>query len=468
MAGRLILVSDPGLRPADRTKRSYGGAVFRCLPALLLALSPVAGAQERYASEPQPVAIEDTYDVFSAIAFDTGWWPNAGDPITVRFHLTPTGGVVTAMEAESWLEWEPGTHPEGMLEQATVGLPGTGFLAVDTGIEIAGEIGIDIFGLWAGTVPLWTEQVQLFQADTFDPMLLDQPPAEVLLAGNGLIDPLEFEITVFTGLDVVLAVEVYPELEASVSGLRVESHTEDGAGVQLSETDWAELAPPDLATDWLPIELTYVAQYAAGLTVIIEPSVSLDTFIGQFQLASFPIDVPLTDETGERAFPPVTVAHPLPILGPLPAELDAGEVALEGLANVPVTVSNEGALPLEGTARIVGSNDFTVFPEEVYIGPGGTSGVMVSFAPILDGERQVFLEIASNDPVQPVVQIPLFGTGRAPEPDNTRDDGAPDDLARVNGEELDRGCGCTTPTPTGGLSWALLGLLLLTRRRGDK
>ena len=66
----------------------------------LLALTALVGAAsaQDYASEPQELYFEDVYDVFSVVSFDTGHLPSPGDPITVRFHITPTGGVVTAME----------------------------------------------------------------------------------------------------------------------------------------------------------------------------------------------------------------------------------------------------------------------------------------------------------------------------------------------------------------------------------
>ena len=121
-------------------------------------------------------------------------------------------------------------------------------------------------------------------------------------------------------------------------------------------------------------------------------------------------------------------------------------------------------MPLEGTARIVGSNDFSVFPEQIFLPPGGSGGVMVSFGPVLDGAREVILEVETNDPAVPLVRIPVRGVGLAL--DAAPDDGPPtdQDMANVNGEEVKAaGCGCQTgPAPSGG--WlALLGLVFLRR-----
>lgn len=432
--------------------------VSRLLPGLILLLATPAVAQDvRYASEPQELVFEDVYDVFSVIQFDTGELPSPGDPITVRFHVTPTGGVVSGMEGESHLEW-PG------LEHQVVPVPGSGFLAVDSEIEIAAEVGIDIFGLWSGTVDLWNEYVVLYEATDFDPSLLGGE-AGVLLQGDGLVDPLEFDITVFTGLDVVVGVEVYPSLGANLSGLRFETHNDEGTGIQTSEGEWAPLPVPTVATGSMPLDVDYISELDSSLALVVEPSVSLDTLIGGFQLLAFPIDIPLVDLTGERPFPTVQVEHPLPVIGPTPPSLDAGALDIGDLANVPVTVQNFGDMDLEGTARIVGSDDFSVFPEQIYLPPGGTDGLMVSFQPVLEGQRAVTLEIATNDPIVPVVYIEITGEGLAPELPDDSDRVPPDADGRVNGEEVKGGCGCDQGSAGGFVAWALPLALLGVRRR---
>ncbi len=438
--------------------------MFRLIPLLSLVCAGSALGQERSASEPQELVFEDVYDVFSVIAFDTGELPSPGDPITVRFHITPAGGVVTGMEAESLLEWPTSSGLD--LEHQVAGVPGTGFVAVDSEIEIAAEVGIDIFGLWSGTIDLWSEFVELYEHTEFDPLLLDGGEASVVLADPGLIDPIEYGITVFTGLEVVVAVAIYPELSATVAGARIETESDAGLAIQTADGQWTELPAPTVGTDELELDVRYVSELDAGLDLIIEPSVSLDTLIGGFQLLAFPIPVPLVGETGERVFPTQRAAHPLPLIGPLPASLDAGEVDLQGLVNLPVTLSNFGLLPLEGKATVVGSNDFSVFPDGIYIQPGGTDGLMVSFSPILEGERGVVLRLETNDPITPVIEIPIHGEGIGPElPDDS--DRAPPDNGNVSGEDVKGGCGCSSGGAAPAAGWLGLGLLAgLVRRRG--
>ena len=315
-----------------------GGVLALALHAALAAEPP------RYGSEAQRVTFEDTNEVFSLIAFDTGYLPDINDPISVRFHITPTGGVVSALDAEAFLEWTP----EGGYEVQAVGVPGTGELAVETEVEVEAEVHIDIFGLFGGSVPLWSEYVTLEKSEDFDPLLMTGgDAASVALTGAGLVDPFEFGVTVFTGLDLVLAVDLYPTLDATLMGTRVDVLTDGGQDSQWADGEWAQL-PVDGAAAELPATLTYVADLDTLLSFVVEPAVELDTFLGSFTLVAFPIDVPLIDTLAEWAFPPVDVRFPLPQLGVVPEGLDAGSVDLDALANVPLTLTNDGLLPLEG------------------------------------------------------------------------------------------------------------------------
>ena len=121
-----------------------------------------------WASEAQEIHFSSTDEVFSTLGFDTGYLPSQASPISVRFHLTPTGGVVTDMDCESRLEW-----PDP-LQHAIVGVPESGWFGVDAEIEIEAEVHIDIFGLWTGSVDLWSEKLEMLSGTPFDPPLLGE------------------------------------------------------------------------------------------------------------------------------------------------------------------------------------------------------------------------------------------------------------------------------------------------------
>ena len=135
------------------------------------------------------------------------------------------------------------------------------------------------------------------------------------------------------------------------------------------------------------------------------------------------------------------------------------------MVNLPVQLSNVGDLAVEGCATIVGSDDFTVFPDSLFIPPGGEDGLMVSFSPIVAGQRGVTLQLQTNDPARPVVEIPITADALDPEPSQTDEpEGPPGGAdASVNAEEIRGGCGCDQ---SGGTWWwaALCAAVLAGRR----
>jgi len=138
------------------------------------------------------------------------------------------------------------------------------------------------------------------------------------------------------------------------------------------------------------------------------------------------------------------MSFPLPSLSVAEETIDFGTLAQGELSNHELSFENIGELILEGEARIVsGEANFSVFPDQVFTGQAQEDGLMVSFVGETDGMYEGILEIISNDPSQPVIQIAL----RA----NVTADGI--EGTDVNGKV--GGCGCSTQkTPP-------LGLLLL-------
>jgi hypothetical protein len=430
-------------------------------------LAGVALAAE-YASTPQPVVFADTSDAFSVIAFDTGYLPSISDPVSVRFHITPSGGVTTVMDATSHLEWPELTHE-------LVGEAGTGELAIDSHVEIEAEVYINLPPLYSGSIPLWAESVSLFAITEFDPLLLGaESPAEVRLDGVGLIDPLALEINIIFGLDLVFAADFYPTIEATLAGRSVDSTSPHAAWSQVADGEGVELPLPGDHDGTLPMELTYIADLGTLFSFVIEPSASLDTLIGDFDLIRFPIDVPLVDAGEERAYPTVAVEHPLPALGELPDAIDFGSIEVGRLVNANVGFPNLGVLGLQGTAQIDGDGSFAVWPEDLYALEGQTDGVVVTFLPGSAGDRRAELVLSSNDPGVPEWRVALTGAGLAPEvstpPGSTGTGGTPDGggdpvpEATVEPVAPTRECACASGGGFTGV-WPMLGLVAFLRRR---
>jgi hypothetical protein len=440
----------------------------------VIALLVGAAWAAEYSSTPQPVVFVDTHDAFDVVAFDTGYLPDISDPVSVRFHITPAGGVTSVMDAQSHLEW-----PE--LAHEVVGELGTGELAIDTRVEIEAEVYINLPLLYSGSISLWSEEVALYAMSEFDPLLVGaEEPAEVRLDGLGLIEPLELALNIIFGVDLVFAADFYPTIEADLMGQRIDAQSPHAVWSQEADGEAVAIPLPGEHEGALPVTLSYQAEVGTVFSFVIEPYASLDTIIGDFELLRFPIDVPLVDASELRTFESVEVVHPLPALGGTLEGIDFGAQGVGTLANANVEFPNLGELPLSGTARVEGDPSFGVWPEDLLALGGQTDGVVVSFLPSEAGVLVADLVFTSNDPGVPEWRVPLVGEGLVDEtsPGTTGmstgttavESGVQDDSPALTLPPVPptRECGCSAGASRFSALWPMLLLLLGVRRRPSR
>ncbi|MCB9675700.1 MAG: hypothetical protein H6737_11320 [Alphaproteobacteria bacterium] len=422
---------------------------------LLLALSAQA---QTFQSEPAEMVFEDTFDLFGFVNFDTGYLPSQNDPISVRFHVTPTGGIVTEMEAESNMEWPTA------FKHSLAAIPGEGLFGIDTSVEIEFEVHIDVIGIYQSSIPLWQEGFSITEGIAFDTLVLPgspEFPLEVAVANTSLIDPFEYDIDVVPGIaGLGFQVDIFPELSTEMAGNRIETQLGAEIGTQSGEGGFAQIDPPSGNPGEVFLQSTYFADLTTTFGIVIRPAAELTTIIGDFDLVAFDIPIDLLSDTRERAFSPAVYTHPLPALEPIDMGTDVGVVEIGNLRNLEIPLRNLGVLGLEGTAWVEGSDTFGVWPQYFYATEGNTDGLVVTFAPDAVGEELATLVIESNDPVTPLVRIPLTGTGFDPD----AVDQVPDpDQQNISGEDV-KGCGCSSsPSPL--LAWLVLPALMMHRRR---
>ncbi len=420
---------------------------------LLLCLAGVAHAWE---SNVVPLHFSDDNPVFQTLTFDTGYLPSQNDPISVRFSITPTGGVATSLDAESTLTW-----PEGLTHHVA-GTPGSGELQVDTTVTVLAEVWLNLI-IWAGSVPLWEQELRLEGEAAFDPLALGAAPVGVQVADPGLVPPFQFDVGIITGITLALEVAAVPALTSTITGSDVVTSSADGEWVQRGD-DEAVLAPlPAGRPAQLALETTWSAITHNTLDLVLVPSASLDTWIGNFQLLSFDIPIPLIAADEVRPLASGPYAHPLPSLLSLVSSYDFGELLVGDLRNLELGLLDAGLLPIEGTVQIEGDPAFSVWPDSVFIPDGGLDGVVVTFAPDAVGDVRAELVIASNDPVVPELRIPITGTGFLPE---AVDPGGEDKVPVLPEDAATTaGCGCGHASP-GEVGWlAALAWFGLRRRR---
>ena len=204
-----------------------------------------------------------------------------------------------------------------------------------------------------------------------------------------------------TGLQQVP--RIYYLLYSSASG----GYVDDATTLSIMEAFLRLLSPP-----WLGIEP------AAGELVpgaAAAPTVSFDAagLDGGDRRATIRIrsNDPDQPEVPVSAILRVTAA---PTIGVAPDRLDFGRLYLGATDALPLTVRNDGTLPLSVSDVAPDDGAFTAEPRAFTVLPGGQVEIVVAFAPPEAREYSASLSIASDDPLQPVTTVALLGIGVVP------------------------------------------------------
>lgn len=412
----------------------------------------IATAALAFDSEPQPVHLEDRTQLFTNAEFTTGAIP-ADSPLAVQFSLEANGGATVEMDGRGDLSW-----PDALTLLFT-GEVGSGILALDASLDAVTEVIIDLsdYG-YEGSFEIDRRSLHMDGNTFFDPFVLDgaaQDRAEIVdkLDATQLI---YYSYEVWAGVSLDFEAAMVPVITVGFEGVQ---WTNNDATI-VTENSSAVLASEHVA-DYID-DSVYTAAWDGDIALIFTPRLSVSApFIGSIEIASFDIPVSLVKDAFEQDFPAAAYTFPLPILKPGMDNGDFGDVDIGAISTVNVPISNEGSLNLTGTARIEGHGEFTVFPDQFNALPGTADGLVVTFAPTVDGEQTADLVLTSNDPTIPDFVIPLVGNGADP---NSDEGGNADEKISAASSS----CGCSSPgTPIGtsAAALAMLGLLIRRRRR---
>lgn len=99
-----------------------------------------------------------------------------------------------------------------------------------------------------------------------------------------------------------------------------------------------------------------------------------------------------------------------PKIAVFPTSMNFGSPTLGQSKTLTLLVSNEGGQSLRVLNMVASSGDFTLSETGFRLDPGGEKILTVSFQPSLIGNVQEVLDIPSNDPERPMLQIPLRAT----------------------------------------------------------
>ncbi len=438
---------------------------------LLLATTSSAHAQDsdrwEFESTPADIRLHDFVELWNGAEFDTGWIPG-GSPLMVRFQIESSGGAEVEMEGEAHMGW-----PNG-LTVAMDPIADSGNIVVDAALEAVTSIRFDI------DIYSWDSEIDRRGIDVegealFSPFLLqgDAPDSVSVLFEGDTNELLNWDFQVFTGVTAGIVVDLGPEAVTTFTG---ENWYIDGDRVDVAgEEAWAE----PLGEAYQDVQVEFVGAWESDLDLVLNPvfQVCVD-LIGCWDLVDMDIPIPLASDNFQQFFPSQTLVFPLPVMGDLPSRHDFGTLGVGETAVLQLPIENIGALDLEGTIHVEGSTFFSVYPEYFQAGAAATDGVVVSYTPLVEGDFEAMLVLTSNDPLEPVIEIPLVASAS---PYSASGEGANgiggsgDDGSGSGGRAKPQiirtevgGCGCAstnTQNPYNALGLVFLGGLVVSARR---
>jgi MYXO-CTERM domain-containing protein len=446
---------------------------------LLLVGATTAHAQDEarweHQSEPQSFVLLDYVELWTDSEFDTGWVP-VDSPLQVRFEIESTGGAEVEMEGVGHMGW-----PEG-LAVALDPVTDTGEIIVDAALEAVTSIRFDV------DIYVWESEIDRRGIDVegaafFSPFLLngDVPDGVEVLFEGDTNELLSWSFQVFTGVSAGISVDLGPEAITTFTG---ENWYVDGERLDtVGQEAWSE----PLGEAYQDVNAEFIGSWTSSLDLVLNPvfEVCVD-LAGCWDLVDVDLPIPLASDDFEQFFPTTALMFPLPVMGDLPARHDFGTIEVGSSALLELPIENIGALDLEGVSSIEGDGYFSVYPDYFQAGPARTDGVVVSFTPGAEGDFEGMLVLQSNDPLEPVIEIPVLASARYPTTDNNTGAGANSGNGAQDGQEAGGGsraqpqivrtqtggCNCSTSSQRGGpagLALLLLGgMALLRRRRTDQ
>jgi MYXO-CTERM domain-containing protein len=356
---------------------------------------------------------------------------------------------------------------------------------VDVGAEA--KVQVSVLGQnysWTGPVPFVPQfDWQVEASEAFDPWAFTgfavngSTPTETLFQ----IDVLDFIGINIPGLSGSLDLDVAMDLDARYRTERIVITHVDGVPVEggpiegFGQTSLAQyLGGPSVDLD---VRIDGQVRYTGVLHLI--PTFSIETIGPDFSIPIVDVPVPFTYTDDDYDFDAVRVHVPLPDIelegedagssgGEFPVEpttdLAFGPVELGTTRKLSVTMKNLGEATL-ATSFVTSDGAYVADALDFEVLPSGETKIEVSFTPPTDGPFDAVLQIASNDPDEPLRTVQLSGEGVELDIGTGAGGGSSDD------GDLEDGCGCRMvgaerSTHGGGALLALgLGLALRRRRR---
>ena len=412
---------------------------------VLLASVLTAFAEE---SEPQDILINDNITVIQSTQLDSGWQPSSGN-IQIRLAVTVDQDAMVNMQGTSTLGWENGSAMNMSLD----GDAGMGEIQ-SNGVLSATIYGKFSLGNYSYEGELFTQDIPMTGSTTFTPFSLNTPITVESFSDGSEI--LGYDTTMFAVVDLSFAGEIHPNCSTTI---KPKSWLVNG-NLLTNDTDTVNFNPNGQSA--LETSATLSADVSALCSISLIPTFSIGApVVGGTSLNITEINLQDINASFSHTFPLQEFHFPLPVLD-TDSEIDFGTLAAGSSSNYELFVSNAGEMDLQSTVTLIDdSGKFQLFGSGATIPSGDSDSLVIAFNGADSGSFAATLEITSNDPNSPVIQIPISANIEGSNPDDGSDTGDSNVDDTSNDATKD---GCATVSGSAFWMLALLPAALMRRR----
>jgi MYXO-CTERM domain-containing protein len=431
------------------------------LPLAGLANEPLPGE-----SNDEVVTFELSERLFTGKEFEIGYdLTESGPGVWLRVDVSTD--IDVAMEGKSSLVWP--SVLDNSWDQTEKGGTLTLSNRGRAWIEITGRVaGIDL------AFTLWEESLRWVETFTLRSLLLEgtRQGRTITLTpqGDALFDfEREFEV-IENDVFITIGGAIRPFLSAVVTGDAIEVDDGVASGTVTRVREITAVARPRQNEGYADFEARWLGQLAGTMGLRTSPRVTVKVGRTTIGPLTVPLDLDIFSDTKPLRSRWSDVAHDLPVASPGTRTIDFGQVVIGDKTTREFTLNNLGNVELSGVATIEGAG-FVMPRTNLLIartnnGPSTQQKISIDLLPAALGTFTGTLTLHTNDPVNPILTIPMVGVGV-----NAGDDGGngdPNDPGNGGGlvSQDGRGCGCSSVSPVSGLGGlGLLGLIGLAARR---
>ena len=420
----------------------------------LMLLGLNTASADSWQADDADILIDGSQQVLVANSLDSGWMP-ANGTVQIRFQVDISQDATITGEGRAGLDWD--SNLPGEVALSAQGLSNTGSFSISGMMDTIVSVKVNTLPFGIGTIEtdLFSESIPLSGEGNFSPFSWNNT-TEVNVVGDGS-EVLDYSTTVAVLATISLTGEIRPNCVAGLT----ENHL-SMEGNQLNAQASILNYDTQVGDTTFAKNSIYAATVQSACDIQLVPTVSVSALSSTWPLELTQVDLPPVSQESVVNIQTGTPTFYLASADVNSPAVDFGSIEVGDNETTEIIVQNVGAATLEGTVSLQDdSGAFEVFGSTLNVAPNTNSSIVVSFDAL--DENQLYeanLVLNTNDPAQPVINIPLSAnTGAVEDGGDTNEGGDVDGIAD-DGEKQ----GCSTATGSSAWFW-LSGLALIGFRR---